>query len=259
MVRVVPQHILKRFRRGWRNEKEFLDGFLRNVSGVIHVGANWGQERQFYRLMGVDVVWVEPIREVYDKLVTNIADYERQRAINALITDKDGEEYEFKIANNNGASSSILDMDAHATLFPDIQYVEKRKLKSVTLQTLMKREALSPTDYQALVVDTEGAELMVFKGAGPLLRKFHYIKAEAADFSIRAGAPSTDELDEFLAQNGFSMLMKRAVCEGPEGGWFWDIVWYRRPPAFGWLYRPKLKGPLAAPDVSAVGWDKVPD
>jgi hypothetical protein len=35
--------------------------FLRDVTGVIHVGANTGQERFLYRLFGLNVIWIEPI------------------------------------------------------------------------------------------------------------------------------------------------------------------------------------------------------
>ena len=37
------------------------DAFLRKVSGVIHVGANLGQERAHYARFRLDVVWIEPI------------------------------------------------------------------------------------------------------------------------------------------------------------------------------------------------------
>src|SRR5215472_4628952 len=40
------------------------DSFLRGVSGVIHVGANTGQERELYEKFGLHVVWIEPIPEV---------------------------------------------------------------------------------------------------------------------------------------------------------------------------------------------------
>ena len=33
--------------RNWENERELLDGYLRNISGLIHVGANYGQERRY--------------------------------------------------------------------------------------------------------------------------------------------------------------------------------------------------------------------
>ena len=37
------------------------DAYLKRVTGVIHVGANAGQERELYASFHLDVVWIEPI------------------------------------------------------------------------------------------------------------------------------------------------------------------------------------------------------
>ena len=214
--------------RAWENEREFLDGYLRNVSGVIHVGANTGQERRYYWLIGVDVIWVEPIKEVYDKLVDNLAMYTRQRPINALLGARDGEEVTLGIANNGGASSSILPLEDHSILFPDIKYGEQRRLKTVTLGTLLQQSGVTLSDYQALTLDTEGAELMILTGAGELLEKFEYIKCEVADFPARTGTPTTNDLDTLLVSHGFRQLARRSFSMGPNNsGTYWDIVWKR--------------------------------
>lgn len=214
--------------RIWKNEREFLDGYLRNVTGLIHVGANTGQERRYYWLLGLDVVWVEAIREVYDELVDNVAIYDRQRPVNVLLADVDGRTFDFKIANNKGASSSVLDLQDHATIFPGIEYVETRTLTSVTLETMMLREGLSPTNYQALTLDAEGAELMILKGAQRVLQGFQYIKCEVADFPARTGTPTVAELDAVLREAGFAQLIRRSFALGPDNrGTYWDIVWKR--------------------------------
>ena len=41
------------------------DDFLRDVTGVVHVGANTGQERDKYARHGLSVIWVEPIPDIY--------------------------------------------------------------------------------------------------------------------------------------------------------------------------------------------------
>ena len=83
------------------------DSFLRRVPGVVHVGANSGQERDVYRDLGLRVLWIEAINEVFDELVRNIAGHPKQKSLCALLTDRDGAEYQFHIASNSGASSSI--------------------------------------------------------------------------------------------------------------------------------------------------------
>jgi FkbM family methyltransferase len=212
--------------RAWEYEREFLDGYLRNVSGLIHVGANYGQERRYYWLLGLDVLWVEPIREVYEQLTDNIAKYPRQRALNALLSDEKGKEFEFRIANNGGASSSILPLEEHAELFPDVVYVENRKMTSTTLSDLVNEGQIDLSRYQALTIDTEGAELFVLNGARSILSHFEYVKCEAADFQSRSGNPTVDQLDEVMRSVGFEQIGRRDFGKGPNNvGTNWDITW----------------------------------
>ena len=50
------------------------DKLLKKVRGVIHVGANTGQEIQLYVKYGLSVVWIEPIPEVFETLKSNLTD-----------------------------------------------------------------------------------------------------------------------------------------------------------------------------------------
>jgi 2-O-methyltransferase len=111
------------------------------VPGLIHVGANTGQERDLYRSHGLGVVWVEPIPNIFDQLIKNIATYPKQRAICALLTDKDGSEYDLHISNNN-ISSSILELGQHKDIWPTVHYVDTLRMCSTRLDTLMQREGI---------------------------------------------------------------------------------------------------------------------
>lgn len=105
-------------------------------------------------------------------------------------------------------------------------------------------------------MDVEGAELMVLKGAGSMLRKFQYVKAEVADFTPRTGSPVTGELLSFLQHAGFEELIRRPFADHPTGGTYWDIVWAKKP-LVPILHRPNVQRPVIARDVSRVGWDKI--
>ena len=62
------------------------DDFLKRATGVIHIGANTGQERDVYAHYGLRVLWVEPIPTVFEELKENLNGYERQQALQALVT-----------------------------------------------------------------------------------------------------------------------------------------------------------------------------
>jgi FkbM family methyltransferase len=170
------------------------DRFLRDARGVIHAGANTGQERDIYAAHNLDVLWLEPIPQVFEVLSENIRDLPRQRAIQALVTDKDGETYDFHVATNGGASSSILDLDLHRDIWPDVTYDHRLILQSHTLDTLLQVHSIDPAGYDALVMDTQGSELLVLKGSTRLLPRIKFIKTEAADFQGRLPCRGTSRL-----------------------------------------------------------------
>jgi FkbM family methyltransferase len=138
--------------------------FLRDVRGVIHVGANTGQERQLYAAHGLRVLWIEPIPEIFAALKTNIAGLSNQRAVQYLVTDADDVQCDLNIANNNGESSSILDLKEHRAIWPEVSFSRTIRMSTTTLDSLLSREGVDVNGYDALVMDTQGSELMVLRG-----------------------------------------------------------------------------------------------
>ena len=131
---IIGKQLYIRLRMGGQAEHSYL----RQVRGVIHVGANEGQERDLYAAFGLNVIWIEPIPEVFQVLRDNISELQTQRALNYLVTDEDGKEYEFHIANNGGASSSILDFSKHKEMWPGIRYTSTERLGALRLQESLR-------------------------------------------------------------------------------------------------------------------------
>jgi FkbM family methyltransferase len=207
--------------------REDHDQFLNGVSGVVHVGANLGQERSLYSTLGLSVVWVEPILEVFTQLKANLRGFNNQLAFQALVTDVDDKEYEFHIANNSGASSSILALKQHKDIWPDVHYTSTRVLKSVTLATLLKMEHLDPSKYQALIMDTQGSELLVLQGSLRVLSGFKFIKTEVPDFESYEGCCQLSDIDAFMTAHGFKEIHRKKFASRADGGSYFDIVYQR--------------------------------
>jgi FkbM family methyltransferase len=92
-------------------EKLFLpekekDLFLNQATGVIHIGANSGQERKLYARHDLDVLWIEPNPKVFKELQKNIDNLKKQKAFQYLISDDDKDDVDFHISSNDGQSSS---------------------------------------------------------------------------------------------------------------------------------------------------------
>src|SRR5262245_10761460 len=199
--------------------------FLREVRGVVHVGANVGQERDLYQRYNLDVLWIEPIPDVFAALAANIAGYPCQRALECLVTDRDDASYEFNVANNGGASSSILALKEHRDVWPQVDFTKTITLRGITLATLLARERIDPAQYDALVMDTQGSELLVLQGAEPLLGHFRFIKTEVPDFEAYAGCAQLGDMDRFLQAHGYRELMRQRFATRAAGGSYFDVLY----------------------------------
>lgn len=200
---------------------------LKQVRGVIHVGANIGQERKLYAKRALQVLWVEPIPEVYATLQRNIAGLPGQRALQALLTDRDGDSHTLHVASNKGGSSSILPMKLHAQVWPEVRYEREISVRSQTLPSLLRAHGIDAAGYDLLTLDTQGAELLVLRGALPLLPQFRFLQVEVADFEAYAGGCQLPELAAFVQAQGFVEHARYRFAHRPGIGSMYDIV-YRR-------------------------------
>jgi FkbM family methyltransferase len=198
--------------------------YMKRVKGVVHIGASSGQERDIYHAHDLDVLWIEPIPEIFLTLVNNIKPYPKQVAINSLILDKDNPETILHISSNNGMSSSVLDLKKHVDIWPEVHYVANLLIPSKTLVTAYSEHNIDASAYDCLVLDTQGSELLALKGANSLLNNFRYIKTEAADFESYSGCATVDEIVVFLAKRSFSLVRKDLFARHNDGGAYYDLL-----------------------------------
>ena len=203
------------------------DHFLRRVRGVIHIGANSGQERDLYARYGLEVLWIEPIPAVFETLRSNLKNFPKQRAFQRLISDQDRCSYTLHISNNGGASSSIFELAAHREMWPEVRFTESIEIEGVTLPSFLGEEGIDVRGFDALVLDTQGSELLILKGATDILERFRYIKSEVADFESYAGGCQLPELDAFMAKHGFRQQSRYTFAESLKGQKYYEVL-YRR-------------------------------
>ena len=211
--------------------KRFLrkdpDKFLKKSSGVIHVGANTGQEMETYVKRRLPVIWIEPIPEVFEILEKNIRGVSKQKAIQRLVTDKDNQEYQFHVANNFGAASSIFDLSLCKDIWPEIEYNKTISITSSTLTSIVKEFDIDLSQYDTLIMDTQGSELLVLKGAKDIIKNFLFIKTEVAEFESYKGCCQVKDIESFLTEFGFIEFSRNKFTDHPNGGGYYDIVYKR--------------------------------
>jgi hypothetical protein len=104
-------------------------------------------------------------------------------------------------------------------------------MPSITLASLLCQEAVDLRAYDALVLDTQGAELRVLRGAGAILDGFRFLKLEVPDFEAYRGCCLLPEVQRFLQARGWREHARHAFGYHPAGGCYFDVVYRRRRPA----------------------------
>lgn len=181
------------------DEVAILKHFNLNVQHVMHVGAHTGGEAHLYDGFGIkEVTWIEADPETHAILQQNIKPY-GHRAIQALCSEKSGELVTFHKSSNEGLSSSLLSPKDHTSYFPTVKFANTIQLTTTTLSEVKKNYSLPAVDY--LVLDVQGAEMMVLKGLDEeMLANINYMFLEVSSTEMYEGQALLPELKTWLEE-----------------------------------------------------------
>ena len=210
----------------------FTEEYLinKNIQNVVHIGADRGGELPQYRNLGAKkVVWVEANPDVYGELLENlkIMNISEVQSIpfNQLISDTDDASTEFNIyygsdaghLTGNKGMSSMLKAE-----YPVSEcYRGTLELNALTLDTFLERNELG-FDFDLLNVDTQGAEMMVARGASKVLENVKFINCEVTFFNPQyQNNPRFDEVNEYFQGFGFEHIHTELCDEKNWGDGLW--------------------------------------
>jgi FkbM family methyltransferase len=219
---------IQKFLSQFRPSPPEPEAFLRQANGIIHVGANIGQEASLYAEYQLPVFWVEPIPHIFEELQTNIAPYPDQRAVRALLLEHPNPAVTLNISSNHGASSSVLELAEHRRIWPEVHYVEALQMEATTLDLLLEQHP-EIHSYDTLILDTQGTELTILRGGCQTLTRTQFVKTEVADFESYAGGCHLREMDEFLAGLGFTRISSVPFASLSGVGTYFDVLYARIP------------------------------
>lgn len=189
--------------------KGLLEKYNIRPTGVLHIGAHWAEEAYDYYNNGVQkTVWVEANPECVMKLIHNLQPYPNHVIFNDCISDVDGQEVILNISNNEGQSSSILQLDYHKIAHPEVHYISEMKCKTKRIDTLFNTNKLNIEDYQFVNMDIQGVELLALKGMGEMLNKVDYLYIEVNDTTLYSNCALYPEIHDYLATYGFTLRDK---------------------------------------------------
>jgi FkbM family methyltransferase len=184
-----------------QNEISFLlKKFKVDVKGVFHVGAHECEEYPTYLNFTPNITWVEALPSLIEKSLTK---HPELNIISAVVSDKDDQVVEFNITNNTKCSS-MLDLDYHKEIHPEVVVEKQITLKTKTIQTIYLENNIGEADNNFLVLDIQGAELLALKGMGNILDNIDAIYIEATERPLYEGGCVLEDLDNFLFKLGYT-------------------------------------------------------
>jgi FkbM family methyltransferase len=193
--------------------KKILNENEIHVTGVLHIGAHDCEESNFYNKLGLnndDIFWIEAmenkVKQAKNKGINNI--------YNHVITDTDDHDVVFNVSNNI-QSSSVLEFGTHLAEHPWVQFTHKLNMKSITVDTFVKRHNIDIEKLNFWNLDIQGAELLALKGAQNSLKDVKVLYLEVNEKELYVNCGLIGELDTFLSNFNF----KRVFTEMTHHGW----------------------------------------
>lgn len=214
--------------------QEILTKYNIHPKGVISVGAHWAEEHDEFVRCGIErFIYIEPCKEAFIQMAKNVGreldipEVEKHYSWGGGIICGDDkitlihcacglEEKEMPMYvshQNQGQSNSLLKPEGHLIQHPEIVFNDAEVVKVIPLDKL----PIDKTKYDFLYLDVQGFEGEVLKGATETLQHIKIIMTECNRGQTYSGNMEIDEMDLFLAGEGF----KRVETYWPSPNWTW--------------------------------------
>lgn len=179
--------------------KDLIPKHSITIKGVIHVGAHYGEEYEEYVQAGVTdsdrMHFIEPCKPAYNILLQKLIG--KAQCYNVACGNYFSKAVMHTEQRNHGQSNSLLKPAKHVDQYPDIRFTGTETVNVVTLDSLQIKNC------NFLNMDTQGAELLVLKGAIDTLAYMDYIYTEVNKTEMYEHCAHIDEMDAFLEKYGF--------------------------------------------------------
>lgn len=184
---------------------DFRDLFKKynlSFNGVLHVGANVGEEALVYRELGINKqIWVEPNEDLLPRLNENVQRHGVEAFVLNICAGDENKNTILHIANNGGQSSSVLELGTHAVVHPEVHYVRDQPAMMVRLEDFIEPAIWEGIDF--LNIDVQGFELQVLQGLGRYVDQMKGIYLEINKDELYRGCALIDSIDLFLTAHRF--------------------------------------------------------
>ncbi len=182
--------------------KDYIEDY--SLKGIIHVGANSGQERDLYHNLGKLVYWIEADPNIYPKLEENIHGFPNQTSLCALIYDSIE-----KVAFNQSKQSersSIFAFTNHHFEDDKFLHLDTIELQTTRLDVLFQDGSVNLEKYDTLVTDCQGADLNIIRSLGSNISQFNLIVTEVFFEPCYKHISLAKDFNSYMKHNEFKLV-----------------------------------------------------
>jgi len=173
---------------------------------AIHIGADRGQSREQYLKLGcTNIIWCEADPANVKTLRTN---FPNDRVIPGVAWNSSSKDFKFYITKNRAHNSAIKPVKNIG-----LEYLRTIKIKSYSIDDVVKVSDL--IGKTLVVIDVQGAEEFVLKGAVKILSRVEYLIIEIAKTSQGYEyTPLESSINNIVKQKGFKPTIFRLSHDG---------------------------------------------
>jgi FkbM family methyltransferase len=180
------------------NIHELFAKYKMKVTGVIEIGAHFGQEYDAYSLLGVEhFIFIEPCTAAFNELYRRL--YNKpgvDRLLKYACGDISGKAVMFTGPTNQGMSNSLLKPKVHLTQHPDVIFSDTEMVDVERLDNL----EFDRSQYNLINMDAQGFEGRILMGAAETLKNIDYIYTEVNRLEMYENNAMVDQLDAMLPE-----------------------------------------------------------
>ena len=181
------------------NLTSLIKNYKLKITGVIHVGAHFGEEVTEYRANGINnIMLIEPCAPAFNELRKRFSGHHHIALVNAACAAVDGVAQMYTETANKGQSNSLLTPARHLQHYPEIKFNSTEQVVVYRLDTIML--SFNAHQYNFINMDVQGAEGAVIIGGKETLAHIDYIYSEVNEDSagLYKNATKISDLDELL-------------------------------------------------------------
>jgi FkbM family methyltransferase len=182
-----------------------------NVSGVVHIGAHYGEEIQEYVDNGIQKITVfEPLSKNFEVLAKRLQNVNADiQGYQVALGSQKGTATMY-LSSNEAQSSSILKPKEHLEHHPDVSFDGTEEVEVSVL------DDYDLGDANFINMDVQGYELEVLRGGKETLNNVDYVYCEVNRGEMYENNAMIDDIDEYLGEYGFERVET-----------YWPETWYK--------------------------------